>query len=1135
MAFDLRGLSGGPVWRELHLSRSARDRYRFHDVPTSLRGDLLVADIDAARDLAQRMNEVREVDRYPQLTVAGGGLLAAALVHELQHLLIEACRQRSPKLLESLLDRASTDLGAVEVDGTLQKFVETFPGSTVLAGTSAADYLKGDTEGTPNREIAIEEIVLLEVANRNPALERLQDLFDDSELAREENYGALVRITRRGISEADGASPDAAESLYEMLEGPILASPTSLAGQLRFIRERWQGVLGERLNALLDRLLLSLDILAEERKPGLTGPSPEAPLLGERELRGPGRGDEPERFSPDADWMPRLVMLAKSTYVWLDQLSRRYGRDIRTLDAIPDETLDEIAERGFTGLWLIGLWERSEASRRIKQLRGQADAVASAYAIHDYVIAGDLGGEEAYRNLFERASRRGLRLASDMVPNHMGIDSRWVVEHPDYFVQLDHSPFPGYTFDGPDLSGDDRVGIFLEDHYYDNSDAAVVFKRVDRDGGPERYIYHGNDGTAMPWNDTAQLDYLKPEVREAVMQTILEVARRFPVIRFDAAMTLAREHVQRLWYPEPGGGGAIPSRSQYGSMSAGDFERAMPEEFWREVVDRVAREVPGTLLLAEAFWLMEGYFVRSLGMHRVYNSAFMNMLKREANDEFRQLIRNVLAFEPQVLGRFVNFLSNPDEETAVAQFGKEDRYFGACTLLATMPGLPMFAHGQVEGYEEKYGMEFRRAKRSEEPDPWLIERHEREIFPLLHRRAQFAGVEGFRLFDFVTDDGDVNEDVIAYSNLVAGKASLVLFHNRYDSTSGHIHMSVPDRSGPGRPLLQALNVEAADDRFLVFRELATDLEQLVASRDIERRGLWTRLDAFGYRVLLDFRVVHDSASEPYAQLNEELSGRGVASVHDAVQDVRFRSLHSVWGDLLDIPVLETEAARASYRDLLTALAEFGLELQAPRSGVTADDRSPRPRTYSLERFGGLLNGYAAIAAVPGVVSERIEQLATPLLAWMALESLPAGVYERFRLHSELASGEHNVDEPFDADLVAGVVPLLLAADDVGEGRPLSVLRRSFADTSMREFLRVNEYDGDEYFDRDAFRLLTEALIYADALTQMVNSGAAEGVADSLEFARRLEDATGFRLERLKAELNRIESADESVGAGEKRR
>jgi glycosidase len=168
------------------------------------------------------------------------------------------------------------------------------------------------------------------------------------------------------------------------------------------------------------------------------------------------------------------------------------------------------------------------ASKRIKQLRGNPEAVASAYSLLDYQIAEDLGGERAFQNLRTRAWQRGIRLSSDMVPNHMGIDSRWVMEHPDWFIQLDYSPFPSYSFNGPNLSWDDRIGIYLEDHYYDNSDAAVVFKRVEHDNGQTRYIYHGNDGTSMPWNDTAQLNYLIPEVREAVIQTILHVARKFP-------------------------------------------------------------------------------------------------------------------------------------------------------------------------------------------------------------------------------------------------------------------------------------------------------------------------------------------------------------------------------------------------------------------------------------------------------------------------------------------------------------------------------------------------------------------------------------------------------------------------------
>ena len=146
--------------------------------------------------------------------------------------------------------------------------------------------------------------------------------------------------------------------------------------------------------------------------------------------------------------------------------ARSISVQITRLDQIPDEELEKLARWGFTGLWLIGLWERSRASARIKQLMGNPEAIASAYSLFDYRIADDLGGEEAYHGLREKAWRYGIRLASDMVPNHMGIDSPWVVEHPDWFLSLDYSPFPSYSFNGPDLSDDGRVSIYLEDHYF---------------------------------------------------------------------------------------------------------------------------------------------------------------------------------------------------------------------------------------------------------------------------------------------------------------------------------------------------------------------------------------------------------------------------------------------------------------------------------------------------------------------------------------------------------------------------------------------------------------------------------------------------------------------------------------------
>jgi glycosidase len=597
------------------------------------------------------------------------------------------------------------------------------------------------------------------------------------------------------------------------------------------------------------------------------------------------------------------VLIAKSTYVWLAQLSRKYGRHIGRLDEIPDEDLAQLAHRGINSLWLIGIWERSRASRTIKQLCGNREAVASAYSLFDYSIAEDLGGEAAYIVLRDRAYHHGIRLASDMVPNHMGIDSPWVVEHPDWFISRPDPPYPAYSFEGPDLSHDGRVEIKIEDHYYEQSDAAVVFRRRDKASGETRYIYHGNDGTSFPWNDTAQLDYLNPAVREQVIQTILHVARLFPVIRFDAAMTLAKRHFHRLWFPGPGSSGAIPSRAEYG-MTQAEFDRAMPHEFWREVVDRVAAEVPGTLLLAEAFWLMEGYFVRTLGMHRVYNSAFMIMLRDEDNAKYRSVIKNTIEFDPDIMKRYVNFMSNPDERTAIDQFGKGDKYFGAAVMMSTLPGLPMFGHGQIEGFTEKYGMEYRWPRYQEDPDHWLVERHEREIAPLLKRRWLFAESAHFLLYDFFHPNGSVNEDVFAYSNRTGGERALVVYHNRYADAHGTVDFSAAYADkGSGqlrqRRLAEGLGLSGDRSAVIAWRDSITGLKYLRRASDLYDQGLTLNLHAYQSHVFLDWHELHSTTEKPWDRLADWLNGRGVASLEDELVNLELKPVHDALRWFLD--------------------------------------------------------------------------------------------------------------------------------------------------------------------------------------------------------------------------------------------
>lgn len=932
---------------EFHISRTARDRYLFDQSIFSFNGNVIFANFHAARLFAQKMNQKRDLVHYPERSIKAGQINALGLIDEILHFVFITYRQqKNPAVLENLNTHLENIFGRPSVDHLILEFCGEFPPVDVYnRKISLETYLSGSTDDVSNRLATLEEIILLWVTNKNPAaLSTFQELFDERHFESETKYSLIMKEVYTFFATQPTFGPEN-QNLIDMFRSPAIAVPNSLPGQLEYIRSRWGVLLGKYLY----RLLSSLDFLREEEKLGFAGPGvTQVPVFSHTLL-----DSEHEQYSADREWMPRLVLLAKNTLVWLDQLSKQYKKSITRLDQIPDEELDLLASRGFTGLWLIGLWERSKASAEIKQMCGNPDAVSSAYSLARYDIAEEIGGYSAYENLRNRAWHRGIRLASDMVPNHMAIDSDWLIHNPDRFLGLPYSPFPSYTFEGPDLSPDPRIEVKIDDHYYNRTDAAVVFRRVDRSNGDTRYIYHGNDGTSMPWNDTAQLNYLNPEVREAVIQTILDVAHKFPIIRFDAAMTLARRHFQRLWFPEPGSGGDIPSRAEHG-LPRDAFMAAMPQEFWREVVDRVAKEAPDTLLLAEAFWLMEGYFVRTLGMHRVYNSAFMNMLRDEENSKFRQLIKNTLEFDPEILRRYVNFISNPDERTAVDQFGKGDKYFGVCTLMSTLPGLPMFGHGQIEGFTEKYGMEYKRAYYDEQPDVELIDRHNREVFPLVRKRALFAGIEDFYLYDFYTPQGYVDENVIAFTNGWGNDRVLVAYHNKFSETSGWIRTSCAytKKSNDGSryltqtSLLGGLNLKAGENQYILFREQNSGLEFIRPSLEFRDQGLFLQMRAYTCNVFTDFRQVEDDSNQLYRQLCGMLHGEGVPSISDSMQEILLRAVLQPLQEVLNtgyLSYLNTQTIKPA-DDILVIKNEARAKMQQLVSGAI----SIRPTDSKLD-------------------------------------------------------------------------------------------------------------------------------------------------------------------------------------------
>jgi len=530
-------------------------------------------------------------------------------------------------------------------------------------------------------------------------------------------------------------------------------------------------------------------------------------------------------------------------------------------------------------------------------------------------------------------------------------------------------------------------------------------------------------------------------------------------------------------------------------MTKEEFDRHMPNEFWREVVDRVAQEAPDTLLLAEAFWLLEGYFVRVLGMHRVYNSAFMNMLRDEENAKYRQVMKNTLEFDPQILKRFVNFMNNPDEEPAVVQFGKGDKYFGVCTMMVTLPGLPMFGHGQIEGFAEKYGMEFRRAYWDEHPDPDLIARHEREIFPLMRRRYLFAEVDHFTLYDVFTPEGHVNEDVFAYSNRAGEERALVVYHNRFAEARGWIKTSVAfavkengEKRLVQRTLAEALALPNDPDAFVLAREHVSGLEVIHNARDLHERGWYVELGAYKTQVFLDFRVVYDTDGT-WRAVYERLAGRWVPNLEEERERVRREPVVAALCDALQ--ALIADASLANGRIPQDATIPY------------TDGEFLRKRLAALPRISDLIallqeqEEEDALAAARSLTAVLQQPRSTAIaLAWAVLAA-----FDRWAR----AAGEPSVEEWWekwglrealaqvlgeDGDLVIALVtseqwPVANKGDEEAASKwPVT-------DTPLlRRWLNVHEYEGVWWFRKEPFEVWVGWMFFVQVV-EMLAAGADE--------------------------------------------
>jgi hypothetical protein len=349
---------------------------------------------------------------------------------------------------------------------------------------------------------------------------------------------------------------------------------------------------------------------------------------------------------------PRYPSLFQvNTRVRLSELAVALARKA-TLDDIPDADLDRLAADGFDLVWFLGVWQTGEAARRVSRSLPallaeyhrvlpdfrEEDVCGSCFAIRDYRVHEDFGGDEALARLRGRLKRRGLRLILDFVPNHMGLDHPWVTEHPDFFVsgteaQLAAQP-RNYC----------RVGT----------------------GPGAGVLAYGRDPYFDGWSDTFQLNYGNPALQQAMLGELGRIARQCDGVRCDMAMLVLPEVFGKTW------GISAPA-------------------FWPRATGAVRSQVPGFLFLAEVYWDME-WALQQQGFDYTYDKRLYDRLEEGHARPVREHLYAGIDFQD----RLARFLENHDEPRAAATFGPEEHQAAAILTFLT-PGLRFFHQGQREG------------------------------------------------------------------------------------------------------------------------------------------------------------------------------------------------------------------------------------------------------------------------------------------------------------------------------------------------------------------------------------------------------------------------------------------------------
>jgi len=372
-------------------------------------------------------------------------------------------------------------------------------------------------------------------------------------------------------------------------------------------------------------------------------------------------------------WLKNPKIYEINTWPWFNYLSEIYNTTI-TLQTIPEEIINRNISL-FDAIWLMGVWERSPASKKIAlghpdlqnefhkalhEFRDE-DVVGSPYSVYYYHVDQNIGGFEGLKKVRQQLSAQGIRLLLDYVPNHVSIDSLWTLD-PNLFVEGTLEDLMSRPYDFFSLS--------------------------------EKIFAHGRDPNFPGWTDTIQINAFSREARIKTINTLLGIAEVCDGVRCDMAMLMTNRIFSKTWGEKAG--------------------PILEKEFWEEIITAVKNKFPNFLFIAEVYWDME-WDLQQQGFDFCYDKRLYERLAHENANTIKEHLKADINHQ----NKLVRFIEIHDELRAVEKYGV-DRSQAAALVALTVPGARLVHEGQMEGFKIKLPVQLGR-RQTEEVNQGLLE------------------------------------------------------------------------------------------------------------------------------------------------------------------------------------------------------------------------------------------------------------------------------------------------------------------------------------------------------------------------------------------------------------------------------